>query len=113
MTLRRLGSAALVSGLGVLVAFGLLLMGATLGHASVIFADDFNRLVGVTDNTVGNGWVEIESLPTDARIILGVELELNGPFSGSVTQHIGSTLEYPSTNISLIGAGFLRSQETR
>ena len=63
----------------------------------ILFTDDFNRYGGITTNTVGNGWVENESAPTDARIILGVELELNGPFGVSVTQHIGSTLGYVGT----------------
>ena len=73
------------------LATAVLLATTTLARAGVIFADDFNR-GGTTVNTVGNGWVENESAATDARIILGVELELNGPFAVSVTQHLGSTL---------------------
>src|SRR5262249_3521612 len=76
----------------ILLAASCWLSFASAAHAGVIFQDDFNRVVGVTSNDVGNGWIEAESGPTDARIILGVELELNGPFSVAVRLHIGPTL---------------------
>ena len=83
----------------------ILLASTTFAQAGVIFSDDFNRGSN-TVNTVGNGWVETESAATDARIILGVELELNGPFAVSVTQHLGSTLGLFGTYIAFDWCGF-------
>jgi hypothetical protein len=78
---------------GFLLALCYWLASAFAAHAGVIFSDDFNR---ADSNTVGNGWVEIENVATDAAIS-GNQLAL-ADNAASVTRYLGGN---PLNDISL------------
>ena len=94
-----------------LMATLILLASTTFAQAGVIFSDDFNRGSN-TVNTVGNGWVETESAATDARIILGVELELTDHSRFPSRSIWGQRLDCSAPTSHLTGVDFLRSRAT-